>query len=522
MIKLLLICVEILLTAGIAAAQPGTPLAGSYDIAGGNNDYATLTAATSALTGNGISGKVTFNLYPDTLYEPLELWSITGASVENTVTFQSAPSYYCTIVSDTTPNVHLNGSDYVILRDFGVNAETTGECVRLDSDANNNVMSNLNLCGVGYIANAYGIRITGGGNDNNLVDSVTIDSCQTGISFMGTLGSPDLNNIVCNSKVNNGVECVQAGYQDGVRIHNNDLQPGYPGSVALIWGIRVYAQLAGDTCRIYANDIHNFRTTGNSSYGVWVDAAALTSYTLVYNNFIYDWAVSGVANERGLYQVSGKVAFDFNSVRIDDTPTTGNGICCYVNANPTTLSNNIFQVDDANITSFGIYRSTSATSTQSDYNCFYSTSPTFNVGYAGGANRQSLAQWQGFTGQDFNSRQGNPGFISTTDLHISSSATFVNGVGTTIPLLDRDHDGTLRGSPPDIGADEYETGPMHGGYDIAGGNMDYTDIPSAVADLSIRGINAPVLFNVYPGWMYLSAGITLASYAGVTAADTIV
>jgi hypothetical protein len=489
--KLLLVYMMTVLAAGIAMAQ-GDPLAGSYDIAGGNSDYTTLGAATADLMAYGVSGSVVFNMYPDTLYEPLELGSILGASGEHTVTFRSAPSYFCTIVSDTTPNVHLTGTDYVVLHDFGVHASVTaGECIRVEDDADNNVMSNLQLCGMGYASNAYGLRITGGGNDSNIVDAVTVDSCYTGISVTGTSGSPVIGNSVRNSTVYRGVYSIRTSYQDGARIENNDVQVGFPGATSAVYGIFIGSQVAGDTVRVLANDVHNFRTNFYS-YGIWVEASSLSSFTLVSNNFVYGWNDTGAAYRRGLYAYSGKSAFYFNSVRINDTPSTNNAVCCMCYNDSVYVKDNIFQVDDTNITSFGIYRYPTAEAIVSDYNCFYSTSVSFSTGYDGTAARMDLGAWQDATGLDMNSRRGNPGFLSSSNLHISSSSTFVNGVGTTIPLVDRDYDGTLRGSPPDIGADEYEAGPMHGNYDIAGGNMDYVDIPSAVSALSSRGINDAV------------------------------
>ncbi|MBK8685511.1 MAG: lamin tail domain-containing protein [Bacteroidetes bacterium] len=69
-----------------------------------------------------------------------------------------------------------------------------------------------------------------------------------------------------------------------------------------------------------------------------------------------------------------------------------------------------------------------------------------------------MANWQAAytVAQDANSIQADPGFISTSDLHISVGSTTVNNVGTPIAGVTADFDGDTRnGTNPDLGADEY-------------------------------------------------------------------
>ncbi|MBM3324913.1 MAG: hypothetical protein FJY66_04530, partial [Calditrichaeota bacterium] len=69
----------------------GLPLAGSYDIGGGNNDYNSFSEAVAALMSNGVSGAVTFNVYGTIYNEAIQIGDITGASAVNTVTFRDTP-----------------------------------------------------------------------------------------------------------------------------------------------------------------------------------------------------------------------------------------------------------------------------------------------------------------------------------------------------------------------------------------------------------------------------------------------
>lgn len=81
----------------------------------------------------------------------------------------------------------------------------------------------------------------------------------------------------------------------------------------------------------------------------------------------------------------------------------------------------------------------------SDYNLFYG--PVFN-GYP-----YQLSVWQGETGEDMNSLEGDPLFVSATDLHISAGSPAIDA-GTTTAVTD-DIDGEARSGSYDIGADEY-------------------------------------------------------------------
>ncbi|MEP7164083.1 MAG: T9SS type A sorting domain-containing protein [Ferruginibacter sp.] len=100
-----------------------------------------------------------------------------------------------------------------------------------------------------------------------------------------------------------------------------------------------------------------------------------------------------------------------------------------------------------------------------DYNAFYvnPSNPQCIIGSLGtvsaNANTTSfltLAAWKlAYTvNQDANSIQADPGFVSTTDLHINTVSSTVSNNGTVVGCT-IDFDGTTRSATPDIGADEY-------------------------------------------------------------------
>jgi hypothetical protein len=82
-------------------------------------------------------------------------------------------------------------------------------------------------------------------------------------------------------------------------------------------------------------------------------------------------------------------------------------------------------------------------------------SSRFVTGRIAGVNYPSLAAWQA-VGYDLNGLSADPGFISDDDLHIQDTLAVVDGRGLPTGFVSTDIDGDMRGSPPDVGADEYD------------------------------------------------------------------
>ena len=70
-------------------------LSGTYTIdvnGSGTSNYASFTAAVTALSANGVNGPVVFNVASGTYTEQVTFESYSGVSHVNTITFQSDPS----------------------------------------------------------------------------------------------------------------------------------------------------------------------------------------------------------------------------------------------------------------------------------------------------------------------------------------------------------------------------------------------------------------------------------------------
>ena len=131
---------SLLVIASLTLFLPGSALAqlsGTYTIdpnGSGTTNYASYSAALTALSTSGVSGPVVFNVSSGTYTEQVTFESYTGVSHVNTITFQSDPS------NSTFPRLDLradllgciasnftarfNGAKYIILD--GLTFETSG------------------------------------------------------------------------------------------------------------------------------------------------------------------------------------------------------------------------------------------------------------------------------------------------------------------------------------------------------------------------------------------------------------
>jgi hypothetical protein len=87
----------------------------------------------------------------------------------------------------------------------------------------------------------------------------------------------------------------------------------------------------------------------------------------------------------------------------------------------------------------------------SDYNDFFTANAP--IGIWGAVDQADLTAWRTTTAQDANSKDVDPQFVSSTDLHTLRFE--LNNAGIAIPAVPADHDGVTRKNPPDIGAYEF-------------------------------------------------------------------
>jgi hypothetical protein len=230
--------------------------------------------------------------------------------------------------------------------------------------------------------------------------------------------------------------------------------------------------------------IYGESTGGYGAYGINFSSSTSVANNLVANNFISDIRTvnysssSTTFNAFGIRLVGGTgTRVYFNSVNlfgditlVSGSPTVPASAALLVTSTSVSgleLINNIFVNTQTFVSGspkiYSVWFPASyAGLAVSNHNAYYGTNgvspnPTiYHVGRVGTTDYTTLLDWQGFTTQDANSVFGEPGFISSTDLHINTAfPSVVNNAGLTLAAVTDDIDGDLRQNPPDIGADEY-------------------------------------------------------------------
>ncbi|MFZ2899455.1 MAG: hypothetical protein WA004_12575, partial [Saprospiraceae bacterium] len=473
--------------------------------------------------------------------------------------------------STTDPAICLSGSDYMTFDgiDIGlagpavVNLEY-GYLVRnatATNGASNNTIRNCTITMANSNTSSRGIlqsaTTTGGGvaptsadgsNNNNIYENLTVQTVHTGIYLLGTAGFPELNcqvrnNIVGGPNANDigGATTTQpagirAANVSGVKIFNNLVRN--VGAGAIVDGI--FLELFQGNSEVYGNTVNNVRNTSTTSTsvasGIKISHATTGTHNVrIFNNFVYDitsaYTSTATATRvlRGIHIIGtgGGITQTYdivhNSVRIDGSGSPNVSSVCF---EISTTSGPVYNIQNNILSNFTgaqtgvavhfVWRSTSATQignlgSVSNYNVLHVNNPTNGfIAQGNTTNYATLADWQAATGQDLNSWQQNPRFVSATDLHISASvATPVESNGTPIAFVTTDIDGNARNAAtPDIGADEGSflpllnndiaaqsfVTPQNGGAIIQGANFTPTAIYENAG--SLAQTNIPVRFRI--------------------------
>lgn len=611
----------------------GGPLSGTYDIGGGTPDYNSFTEAVAALYGNGVSGPVTFDVYGTDYAERIEfIGAIPGADGTNRVTFNDASGTArildSTATTSSIPVVLLNGASYITWDGIDIWASVeTDNCLQIQTGSTQNIFRDCVL--ESHLAStvSHAIRLFGNGNSNNLFSGL---DCRKGIEciYLTSGAAPASSGIIVENC--STVDCKQAFYVDDCTdliVRDCDFQAN--GNGASIYAIETAASAAGTTMNFYRNKIHNVVGTGTIGF-LRANAGANTTINF-HNNFLYDIFTSGTGSLQAVYASNGTVNYYFNSMYVANLNGTGTvrGYYKAASAQTANIQNNIFYFAEATAAT-DVYYGLSAGYNPSilENNAYYNDGGTnYQVFDVGTVEYNNLAALQAGTDYENFGVEGNPGFISGTDLHIQPAVTLVSNAGAPIGGITDDIDGETRTATPDIGADEYQalappndyavleligitplypentvtpinarvqnrgsaaqvdvpirlyyagnqvsellvslapeevdtiqfswttpaapsSGnleaqsflagdvnsandsvfaavqvvglPMSGSYDLGGGANNYATFTAAATDLSLRGVNGPVTFNVYSNTY--NESVSIPAIAGASATNTI-
>jgi len=415
-------------------------LSGTYIINNaGGGDYTSFTGAVDTLVASGVDGPVTFIVYDDGgIYSEQVggasgIPAITGADDVNTITFRAATAQDV-VLDGGAHGIYIHGGDYLRFEGFSITS-CTQDGVFIYEASDHNTLKNLSISGVGTSGSYSGIRIEVD-CDYTTVDGCTIFGDYYGISLYSSHTDGCEYTVLRNNRILDAL-------QDGIRMDASTT--GYYHRYSEIYNNMIAGPMAG--------------------YGMYL---------------------SHVGNDE-LY---------FNSVRND----LGGGLYFNITSGsrrPEGIKNNVVKVTgDREL--YAIYMQTYDALPNADaidYNDWYA--PLARVGYIQGLVCQNLVEWQDATSRDYNSISHEPYFASGTDLHIQTFSPCQRR-GIYLDLFPTDMDGQGREYPPDMGADENLTplAYMDGTYAIYDGGG-FSSFGEAVEEVFVRGVEGPVVFEVY-------------------------
>ncbi|MFY0675131.1 MAG: PKD domain-containing protein [Bacteroidia bacterium] len=482
----LLFC-SITLAITLFSIESNAQLSGNYTIdptqSASNTNYTSFGAAIGDLTGGtrsdsgtpqgpGVNGKVTISVY-DTIYRNtrISIGAISGTSSTNTVTFESAgaDSSKCLIrraSSTATLNdyvLQLNGCDFVTFKSIGF--ERTGNnnnstVIRITNNSDNCSFTNCKIMGRKVPSNSsngfvYGIGsliyFTGNGDNTKITNNKLIYG-YNGVYSTSLSSNTEISGNVLDTIGSSGI--YMSG-QTGLKIQNNQFNMGDFGPSKghyVSYGIRIESttrlEFTGNKMNMMAVNGQVVRAimlanlTGNTQ----------SSRTLVANNFVTMSGGTGNCTGLALYNCEW---VDMYSNNIHITSSLKGGACFYIYPQYTNaqlrLVNNVlvntgggfvYSVDGTNTGNISSLRN----------NAVYHTGSY--LGQWSGNDYGTWAQWLTGSRKDTASVYGDPGFVSSTDLHVSNIA--INGKALPNSSITTDIDGDSRSTTtPDIGADEF-------------------------------------------------------------------
>ncbi|RYZ99475.1 MAG: hypothetical protein EOP47_16665, partial [Sphingobacteriaceae bacterium] len=329
--QLLLLSALLVMAAVSAVAQP---LNGTYTVGGTTPSYATLTDAVNALTTNGVSGPVIFNLRNGTFSgAQYTLPSITGASATNRITFQSETglatnvtvSYAATGTGDNFVFM-LDNASYITFKNLTVTntaTSTYARAIRFASAASYDTVascafsSTITTSTSSSAALVYSTAFTG---TNNVITNNTFTNGSFGIFLAGSSSSSYANNnvIQTNSFTNQSYRGIYNIYANATKILGNTISSNTTNE---FYGIN--CQYSDGGIQAISNTITANNASGNSQYGIYVYYCNgnSTNYNKVKSNTI---SISNTSSAYvyGLYNYSSP--YDTITANIINT-TTMNG-----------------------------------------------------------------------------------------------------------------------------------------------------------------------------------------------------
>lgn len=456
------------------------PMVGNYTInsnqATGGVNFQTFFEFSSALTTNGISGNVIADV-------------VSGSGPYNEqVVFNSIPG------SSDTAAVTLNGNGEIIT---AFTTSTDRHVVRL-ADVQYFAITNLRVVrDTSSSGGFYGIHIFNTGRNISIINCSVDMSGTTSTLYGAYVASGSETSILTTGDFHDitFINDTATGGGYGISVFGlvSDLASNIVISDNVFYDFHSNGIYLRETdSAIVSDNYFDKRTSNITSVNAIQVAQAANINTQIFGNFIKVSQVNnGTMPFRGIYLFNGTGHRVFNNVIHDVNLTSGNFTAIEVRTpgtapeiyfntisldNPNSSSGELFGIAEELSNTNSVIRNniisitqpttgikaglvigataTPATALNSDYNDIYV--PGGNIAMKGSSSPvlyAALTDWQTASGQDINSQNTDPGFVSQFIMIPTNS--LLDNTGVVIPTLLYDITGAIRSVPPDMGAFEF-------------------------------------------------------------------
>ncbi len=468
------------------ASEAQTALAGDYYIPQRSTDaegFISLHQAIHYVNSEGLSAASNLYITADLDETSNELKIDRDDLTENTgLTIKPVSGETPTVEvwgGSGSDGIWINNTDYVTIdgsntmggdtRDLTItSADTTLSALIYTYGTTNTMIANSNLTYTGgdvatsaIVTNESGPKGTIGlAVINNQIGSENGDF-QNGVGLWGTSSVMADGSTVSGNRIHATYRGVTTWWSLNNTIMNNTISIDSPRADRSRYA-GIYLALNGGQTSVTGNKIVGLKVnrTTSAGYAAGILFNASLDTVLIANNMI---AVDNFANEGAAVgnSVYG-IAFDnaagnslnsiyHNSVRIGSSSETGVHAAFGPHQQSSTaqkwdLKNNILVSDQDASNSNAIYwPATDNTNLDTDYNNYFVSGASANLGLFNTTDATTLAEWQTASGNDANSSAVEVEFTSTTDLSLTGSSNGdLNLAGTPIGFLSTDIDGTSR------------------------------------------------------------------------------
>ena len=425
-------------------------LNGEYTAGGSNPDFDDLTQAVTNLNLGGVTGPVIFNIRSGSFNEQLIITGFPGSSEDNTVIFQSESGNAedVTITFNSTVwnenyTLLLNRARNMVFQNLTMAATNGSNSRIIDMVSAENILVTGNIFqGVANAGNTNARTSVYAGNswhrDVVVTDNIFKDNSYALYlySSTNTTGTLIEDNVFENQSRNS----LYIRDQINPVIRGNDVFTS--SATTSFRGIELWSTAGG--FELSSNKV----TANNGNYGIYLNSAngSETDRGLLFNNFIH---IQGSGGYDGIYNTnSSYLNVLFNNVNVTGSSSSSRAFFT-TGGNNISLLNNIFSNDAGG---YAIYMNTAGSVSSIDHNNYWTTGST--LGYWSNADVNTFEAWKTASGEDENSWNVDPLYVSASDLHVRQVA--LKGQGTPIEGITVDIDGDERDSDnPDIGADEF-------------------------------------------------------------------